>query len=160
MILSKREKLLLAVLAVFLLGGGLFLATQKISNYKLDLRREIAKQERLLTQVHVAARRLEQYSKRPSKTLGRVSLIGHVEQLATNIALKNQLRLNPVAQTGMANVQGVDVRLDNLTMDDVLGFIHAVEHADPVLLIDRVEIIHNFRQKDLLRLTARVLAEK
>jgi hypothetical protein len=57
-------------------------------------------------------------------------------------------------------VEGVEVRLDNLTLDELVAFVHAVEHSEPMLLIDRMEVSPNFRSKELLRLTARVLAEK
>ena len=160
MTLTSRERLLLVVLAVVLACGAVVLGWQRIADYRLNVQREVAQQERLLHQVRVAAQQLGELQRRPANSLGRVSLLGHLEQLAARISLRESLQLNQIAQTGSPNVEGVEVRLDNLTLDDLVAFVHAVEHSEPMLLIDRLEVSPNFRSRELLRLTARVLAEK
>ncbi|MBI3994074.1 MAG: type II secretion system protein M [Candidatus Lambdaproteobacteria bacterium] len=160
MTLTSREKLLLLVLAVVLACGMFVLAWQRIAEYRLDVRREVERQERLLRQVRVAAQQLDAARQRPASPLGRASLLGQLEQLATRLSLRDSLQLNQIAQTGSPNVEGVEVRLDNLSLDDLVAFVHAIEHSEPMLLIDRLEVSPNFRSRELLRLTARVLAEK
>jgi type II secretory pathway component PulM len=160
MTLTSREKLLLLLLATVLVVGALALGWQRIAEYRLDVQREMAGQERLLRQVRQTAQQIDELQRRPASPLGRASLLGTLEQLATRLSLRDSLQLNQIAQTGSPNVEGVEVRLDNLTLDELVAFVHAVEHSEPMLLIDRMEVSPNFRSKELLRLTARVLAEK
>ncbi len=160
MSISNREKLLLGVLALVLIVGSVWLVWQRVADYRFAVQSDVAIQERLLRQVNVAAQQMQDLTVRPASPLGRISLIGHIEQLAARLALKENLQLNQLAQTGSPNVEGVEVRLDNLSIDDLLAFLHAIEQAEPVMVIDRMEVTPNFRSKDLLRLTARVLAEK
>jgi hypothetical protein len=110
-----------------------------------------------LRAINVEMTRLRQ----PVRVRGRVrSLISYVEQLASAINLKDRIQLNLLPDDGASGLQRIDVKLDNLTLDEAVGLVYTLENAENPLVIDQLEVTPAFRDKELLRLTLRVLAPK
>jgi hypothetical protein len=161
MVLSSREKLLILLLAVLAVGAIVYYALSSLVDYEDKLSRNILRREATLTKAKVLKASLTGANGRSTRagTL-RGSLIGHIEQLAARNALKDRIRLNRVPVDKSRGVQAVDIKLDQLSLDETVGFIHAIEHSRPVLVVDQMEITSSFRSKQLLRLSLRVLAQK
>ena len=74
--------------------------------------------------------------------------------------MKERIQLNRVPLDKSRGVEAIDIKLDQLSLDEAVGFIHAIENSKPVLVVDQMEITNSFRSKQLLRLSMRVLAQK
>ena len=160
MVLSRREKLLLAALAILVGVAGLLFVSTRVNTYRSDLERRIFEARTLLTRVVTISEKLSRQEAAPRKGGPRRSLIGHLEQLAERAAVKNRLQLNRIPQEKTKGLEGLEVKLDELTLDEMVSFIYSVENSDPVLVLDQLDISPSFRARDLLRVTMRVLSRK
>ncbi len=160
MTLSTREKQLIGVLVIILVLGVLFLGTQRISAFNASVDRRIAQQSAMLEQASVLSARLNRLSRDDRANVPRASLIGHLEQLAGRTGLQSRVQLNPQTVTGGDNLEAADIRVDDLTLDELVQFVYLIEDSRPQVVIDRVDISPTFRGKHLLRLNLRVLAPK
>ena len=160
MVLSRREKLLLAGLAILVVVAGLLFASSRVNAYRSGLERRIFEARTLLTRVVTISEQLSNQEAVPRKSGPRLSLIGHLEQLAERAAVKNRLQLNRIPQEKTKGLEGLEVKLDELTLDEMIAFIYSVENTDPVLVLDQLDISPSFRARDLLRVTLRVLSRK
>ena len=160
MVLSRREKLLLAALAILVVVAGLLFVSSRVNAYRGSLERRIFEAQTLLTRVVTISEQLSSQEAAPRKGGPRLSLIGHLEQLAERAAVKNRLQLNRIPQEKTKGLEGLEVKLDELTLDEMIAFIYSVENSDPVLVLDQLDISPSFRARDLLRVTLRVLSRK
>lgn len=160
MTLSTREKQLIGLLVVVLVLGILFLGVQRVSAFNESVERRIAQQSAMLEQASVLSARLNRLARDERSNVRRASLIGHLEQLAGRTGLQSRIQLNPQAVTGGDNLEAADIRVDDLTLDELVQFIYLIEDSRPQVVIDRVDISPTFRGKRLLRLNLRVLAPK
>lgn len=160
MTLSAREKQLIGLLAAILVVGALFLGVQRVSAFNASVERRIAQQSAMLEEASVLSARLDRLSRNARADVRRASLIGHLEQLAGRTGLQSRIQLNPQTVTGGDNLEAADIRVDDLTLDELVQFIYLIEDSRPQLVIDRVDISPTFRGKQLLRLNLRVLAPK
>jgi hypothetical protein len=160
MTLSTREKQLIGLLAIVLLLAVLFLGVQRVAAFNESVERRIAQQAAMLEQASVLSARLSRISREERTNVRRASLIGHLEQLSGRTGLQNRVQLNPQTVTGGDNLEAADIRVDDLTLDELVQFIYLIEDSRPQLVIDRVDISPTFRGKQLLRLNLRVLAPK
>ena len=160
MTLATREKQLIGLLAIILAVSVLFLGVQRIAAFNASVERRIAQQSAMLEQASVLSARLGRLSREERTDAPRASLIGHLEQLAGRTGLQSRIQLNPQTVTGGDNLEAADIRVDDLTLDELVQFIHLIEDSRPQLVIDRVDISPTFRGRQLLRLNLRVLAPK
>ncbi|MCH7479300.1 MAG: type II secretion system protein M [SAR324 cluster bacterium] len=160
MVLSRREKLLLAALAILVVVAGLLFVSSRVNAYQSGLERRIFEARTLLTRVVTISEQLSLQETAPRKGGPRLSLIGHLEQLAGRAAVKNRLQLNRIPQEKTKGLEGLEVKLDELTLDEMIAFIYSVENSDPVLVLDQLDISPSFRDRDLLRVTMRVLSRE
>ncbi len=160
MVLSAREKLLLLVLAVTIVAAALFFGVSTLSGYERSLEKQITRKQALLHRATVLSSSLAQVRKGGARRKRTGTLIGLMERLAGKNGLQDRIRLNRVPMDRAAGLEGIDVKLDQLALDELVAFVHSVEDAKPVLVIDQLEITPAFRASDLLRLSIRVLAKK
>lgn len=157
MLLSTREKLLIATLVALLLCTGLFFTARSMLEYERALERRILAQHSLLQKasaLSVELSRLQQPRRRKVRTR---SLIGYVEQLADRIRLKDRIQLNLIGRDAVSGLQGIDIKVDRLTLDEMVNLLYSLENADLPLVVNRLELSPSFRDKELLRLSMRVL---
>ena len=160
MVLSAREKLLLLILGVAVVLAAVFFAAQGLRGYEQRLSARIADRESTLRQVIELNRELNRLKRTPvSKRLER-PLIGNLESLAQRVGVGDRLQLNLVPQDRAKKLESVEMRVDSMTLDELLGLVHAIEDASPPLVIDHFELTPSFRSRELLRVTMRVLAQK
>jgi hypothetical protein len=159
MALNKREKLLVGILAAFLAVIALFAGLRGMAGLQDGIAEQLEADRRTLIQVQgldAELARLER-SKRTRGLEG--SLIGYMEQLTDRAGLKARVQLNPITQAAGAKVQAIDLKVDQMTLDETLRLLYTIENAEFILVLDQVEISPSFKDKDLLRLTLRVLAQ-
>ena len=87
-------------------------------------------------------------------------LIGYVETLTERIQLKDKVQLNVMPGQISGGFQGVELKVDEISLDEMSHLIFTLEKAIPPLVIDQLEMSPAFREKDLLRMTLRILARK
>jgi hypothetical protein len=122
---------LIFVAVALSVGALVYFVVSGLKGYEERLSQEVARKEALLTKVSLISESLAQYNGRPAARGRRKPLIG-----------------------------AINIKLDNLSLDDMVSFIHAIENSKPVLVVDQMEITNSFRSQDQLRLSIRVLAQK
>lgn len=161
MVLSQREKLLILLLGVLVALTAVYFALSAIRGYGDDLSRDIQRREALLSRARVLTATVGRTASRSrSKKSLNGSLIGYAERLAGQNNLKGRIQLNRVPMDKSRGIEAIDIKLDQLSLDEAVGFIHTIENAQPALVVDQMEITTSFRSKELLRLSLRVLAQK
>lgn len=157
--LSSREKLLLALLAVAVLGAGGFMGTRALQGYQQTLAARLDAREAALKQVRALRAEWTRLSRLPRARPLRQPLIGYVERLARREGLGERIQLNriPLEQE---DLESVELTVDALTLDEALKLLYAVENSDPPLVIQQLELTPAYRSKELLRVTMRILAQK
>ena len=159
MLLSAREKLLIALLGAVLAAAALFVALKMLRGYEHGLEEQIQSGEATLRQVAVLREEMARLRAAPRVEPLRQPLLGYLERLAKQAGLGERLQLNLMPQDRGKNLEAVEVKLDALTLDEMIQFVHAVENAQPPLIIDQFEATPSFRSRELLRVTLRVIAQ-
>jgi len=160
MVLSTREKLLIVVLVALLLALGLWFGLRGLTGHLADLQGRVRVQEALLqraTTMNAELTRMQQPAAARRSPRAR-SLIGYVEQLADRVGVRERIQLNLLPPDPRAGLQGLDVKVERLSLDEMVNLLYTMEDAEYRLVIDQLELSPSFRDKDLLRLSMRVLA--
>jgi hypothetical protein len=158
MVLTNRERGLIALLVVALLATGVYFALRAMQAYESQLSRRIAGQEIQVNQVSALRQELQRLQAQPQGAVLTGPLIGYVEGLADRIQLKDRIQLNAVPAQTLQDAQGVELKVDKLTLDEMVNLLYVLENAEPAVVIDQLELGPSFSSKDLLRLSMRVLA--
>lgn len=160
MVLSRREKLLVGILAGLAALTILYFLVAQMRGWEQQLQKDISRQQFLLDKARILAAGLEKTAAKPrSRNKPKRSLIGYIERLAAQNALKDRVQLNRVAIDKSKGVEGIDIKLNNLTLDEMVKFLYEIENSKPPLVVDKVDISQSFRAKKKLRLTLRVLGQ-
>lgn len=149
---------MIAFLLVFMIGMALFYGGQGIREMGEELQNRISTQESYLHRAKAIMGELEKLERLPKRRVRSRSLIGFVEQLANKINLKDRIQLNLIPKDNRSGLQGLNIKVDELTLDEMMDLIYALESAEMPLMIQQFELKPSFRNRDLLRLTLRVLA--
>lgn len=158
MVLSTREKALLVLLALVLAGTGVFYGLRSLAAHEQALALELRRQQETLREAEALRSEVARLERRPTAGVLERPLIGHVEELAGQIGLGERIQLNVLPEQALSGMQGVEIRLDRLTLDELVQLLHSVENSEPALVIDQMELAPSFREQDLLRVNMRVLA--
>ena len=162
MVLSAREKLLIGLLAALLLGFGLYAGVRSLHGNLVELRGRLLVREALLQKAAAVTgelARLQQPSTRRQPVRPR-SLIGYVEQLADKVGVRDRIQLNLIPQESKSGLQGLDLKVERLSLDEMVNLLYTLEDSEYRLIIDQLDLSPSFRDKDLLRLSMRVLARE
>lgn len=157
MLLSTREKLLIVILVALLLCIGLFFTARSMLEYERGLERRILAQTSWLQKASALSAELSRLQRPRRRKVRTRSLIGYVEQLADRIRLKDRIQLNLIARDAASGLQGIDIKVDRLTLDEMVNLLYSLENADLPLVVNRLELSRSFRDKELLRLSMRVV---
>lgn len=160
MFLSPREKLLIALLAAVLVLGVGIVSVRAVRAYEDGLSADIQSAQATLKQVALLREELGRLRAAPRVEPLRQPLLGHLERLSRQAGLGDRLQMNIVPQERNSALEAVEVKLDSLALDEMVGFVHMLEGSRPPLVIDQFEVSPSFRTRDLLRVTLRVLAQK
>ncbi len=157
MLLSTREKLLIVILVALLLCTGLFFTVRSMLEYERGLERRILAQTSWLQKASALSAELSRLQRPRRRKVRTRSLIGYVEQLADRIRLKDRIQLNLIGRDAVSGLQGIDIKVDRLTLDEMVNLLYSLENADLPLVVNRLELSPSFRDKELLRLSMRVV---
>lgn len=162
MVLSTREKLLVALLGVLVVVIGLYLGVGSLSGRLADLRGRVAVRQALLQKATALRAEMQRLSKAGTVTRSprAGSLIGYVEQLSQRVGVRDRIQLNAIPRDTESGLQGLEVKVNNLSLDETVNLLYTLEDADYRLVIDQLELSPSFRDKDLLRLSMRVLTRE
>jgi hypothetical protein len=160
MALSQRERLLITVLIIVLVAGAALMGFRAVRDYQAGLEAEIQAVQTALRQAAQLSEEMRRLRAAPRAEPLRQPLLSYVERLSRQAGLADRLQLNLIPQERASAVEAVEVKLDNLTLDETVGIVHTLESARPPLVIDQFEVTPSFRARDLLRVTLRVLAQK
>lgn len=141
-----------------MIGMALFYGVRGFREMGEELQNRISTQESYLHRAKAIMGELEKLERLPKRRVRSRSLIGFVEQLANKINLKDRIQLNLIPKDNRSGLQGLNIKVDELTLDEMMGLIYALESAEMPLMIQQFELKPSFRNRDLLRLTLRVLA--
>jgi len=158
MVLTQRERLLIGALAALLAVLAVLGALRGLAGFQRGLAEEVDGARHQFAQALALDLELTQIERAKNAKGLEGSLIGYMEQLADRAGLKARVQLNPIGQAGAARVQAIDVKADQVTLDELLRLMYTIENAEYILVVDQVEISPSFKEKDLLRVSLRVLA--
>ena len=158
--LSKRERYLLLALAVVVVCGVLYFAVAGLRSYEAGLTAKISARESTLRDLQALSAELSRLGNLPKSIPLKVPLIGHVETLSRRFGIDDRVQLNLIPRDKDEGVEIVEAKLDRLTLDEMVKFIHAVEDGVPPMIVEHLELAPSFRSKSLLRLTMRIVVKK
>ena len=160
LVLSNREKALIAALVGLLLVLGLYFVGKGLRGHLQDLESRVRAQEAMLQRAAALTTELQRLQSplgnRPLRQ--QRPLISYVEELADRVGVRDRIQLNLIPTDARSGVQGLDIKLERLSLDELVQFLYTLENADQRLVIDQLDLSPSFRDKDLLRLSMRVLA--
>lgn len=157
--LSQRERLLISALGALLVLLGLWAGLRGMVKWQDGIAEQLETDRRTLIQVQAMDAELARLE-RAKRTRGfEGSLIGYMEQLTDRAGLKSRVQLNPITQTSGTRVQAIDLKIDQMTLDEMQRLLYTIENAEFILVVDQVDISPSFKEKDLLRVSLRVLAQ-
>ncbi|MBF0236923.1 MAG: type II secretion system protein M [SAR324 cluster bacterium] len=137
--LTQREKLLIGVMLTLLVVFILGLSLRKISRYESDLQLQILARQKQLESIEKSGKEWLSLQEAPTAPVMRDSLSSFIEQTVRRLGMHEFLQLN-VLPTNPTGMEGVQVRIDQLNLDQLFNVIYTLEKNRPVLLIDQLEI--------------------
>ena len=154
--LTERDKRLLMALGAALLIVLAVWGFRALGDYKRDLAARLDADRETLTQL----RALDAEAARTGVQQGAGrSLAATLEDLLARTGLRDRIQLNPVSQAGGSKVQSMEIKAEQLTLDEMVRLVYTMESPDVPLLIEQFEVGPSFRDKELLRVSIRVLGQ-
>lgn len=153
--LSPREILLVAVLAgVLALAAGIGIV-QGLAGYQRGVAAHLQEERDTLTELRTLAATVGPGGARP----GSRTLASTLEELLSRSGMRDRVQLNPVTQAAAGRVQAMEIKAEQLTLDEMVRLVYILEGPDVPLVIDQFEVAPSFRDKELLRVSLRVLGQ-
>ena len=157
--LSKREKNLLMALGGLILLSILYFIISGMGGYAAEQKRQAERMEQLQIKVQALDASIKTSGPVRGNQASSKSLIERIELLSNVSNLKDKLQLNRVPLDKARGVEGIEIKMDGLSLDEMVHFIFSIEHAKPQIIIEQVELTQSFKGKGRLRLSMRVLAQ-
>ena len=146
------------MVVLILITGGYY-GVGELKTYEREIEEQLEAREVFLGRaVFLEEQIREQERLAPKATSRRRPLIGFVEQLANRLQLKGRVQLNLIPQEKSTGMQGIELKVDNLSLDEMVELVYTLEDAKRPLIIDRFEVSPSFRTKKRLRLSMRILS--
>ena len=157
--LNEREKLLVKVLLGVVAVAIPLLIFQGAWRYQGRLMSDVETYSRLLTEDMMLDVELGRVDRNRVARGGQVSFMGLMEQIADRAGLRQRVQLNPTGTGQAGQAQAVEIKVDQATLDELVNLMYAIENAEETLVIEQAEIFPSFKEKDLLRVSLRVLGQ-
>lgn len=154
--LSERERLLLGALAAVLGVAAVLWGLHALGAYQQSLAAELESNRTTLAELRTLDAELDRQG---GPRAGNRSLAATMEDLLARTGMRDRIQLNPVTQTGTGRVQAMEVKAEQLTLDEMVRLVYMMESPDVAISIEQFEIGGSFRDKELLRVTMRVLGQ-
>jgi general secretion pathway protein M len=166
--LQPRERLFLggagAALMLFLIFK---IAIDPVFKHSADLDRQIVTARRQLAELRTMQ---QEYQRQKSvadsinnqlKRQQNFAIFSRLEELATQTGIRNKiLYINPTVSTPseMYREESVEVKMDGVTLEQLVRYLHQVENSPQLLKIKRLDIKPRFDNRQILTATFRVSA--
>lgn len=135
--LTLREQLLLGLLLLAALAfGGVYLQKQWTAQEAL-LVQQLEDQQQQLRQLESLARQWQELQMQPLAPTMKEPLSAFVEGVARELKIQDNLQLNALS-TAPEGMEGVQVRLDKLNLDQALEVLYRLENHQPVLRLEQL----------------------
>ena len=135
--LNLREKLLLGLLLLIGLAFGGVYVQKQLAGQEALLQQQLDNRRQQLRQLQVLASEWNQLKNRPLAPVMKQPLSAFVEAVARDLKIQDNLQLN-VLSNPPEGLDGVQVRLDKLNLDDALEVLYKLENNQPVLQIEQL----------------------
>ena len=156
--LSQREKVLISLMLavmILLLGG---LLVNKFAKYEARLTQNYKSKQQQLRQIQKLKSQWNGLQGVPTAPVMRGSLSSFVESIARRLRIQSRLQLN-VLNNPTEGTEGVQVRIDQMNLDQLFDILYILEKKRPVLLIEQLDINRSPGTK-LLRASFRVYKQR
>jgi hypothetical protein len=152
--LSEREKVLLIALgATLLLLLGVW-GLRGLAGVQRDLAEQLDSERETLSQLQTLDAQADRSG--GPRQAGR-SLAATMEDLLSRTGMRDRIQLNPVTQTG--KTQAMEVKAEQLTLDEMVRLVYSIDNPDVPVQVDQLEVGPSFRDKELLRVSLRVVGQ-
>ncbi|MFI5399668.1 MAG: type II secretion system protein GspM [SAR324 cluster bacterium] len=153
--LSERERLLLAALAAVLAAAAALWGLQALGGYQHALAAQLDSDRATLNELRALDAELERSG--GQRLQAPRSLAATLEDLLSRTGMRDRIQLNPVTQSGTDRIQAMEVKAEQLTLDEMVRLVYVMESPDLPVSIEQFEVGPSFRDKEMLRVTMRVL---
>lgn len=153
--LSPREKLLVALLAAGLVLAAGIGGFRALAGYQRNLAARLQADRDSLSELRTLDAEVARSGGRP----GTRTLASTLEDLLGRSGIRDRVQLNPVTQADAGKAQAMEIKAEQLTLDEMVRLVYMMESPDVPLVIDQLEVAPSFRDKELLRVSLRVLGQ-
>lgn len=166
--LQRREKLILAAAAVVL---GVFIIVQLIMYPIIDrrtrLRRQIVTQTQALEQMSLLKAEYEKLTQHAHQNEGKIktrprefTLYSFLDTLAGQSGIKQNIAYMKPSTTNLKgspfSLSMVELKINALTMEQMVTFLHGIETSQNLIWIKRVSIAKGEKENDLINAVLQV----
>ncbi len=151
--LSPREKLLVAAMGGLLLVAVGFGITGGLRAYQADVAARLKAERDSLAELRALGPQALRAGGAPR------TLAATLEDLLARSGVRDRVQLNPVTQATGSRVQAMEIKAEQLTLDEMVRLVYLMEGPDVPLVIDQFDVAPSFRDKELLRVSLRVLGQ-
>ncbi len=150
--LNRREKIVVAFGGIFLVIFLLFhIAIVPVFEKRGQLESEIAASQLMAREMHELRReylllveRMEATQKEYTRRPENFSLFSFLERIAGSIGIKNKIAYMRPSSTvddfSGLTISRVEMRLEEVTMEDLASYLYEIESSDNMLQVDRLTI--------------------
>lgn len=164
--LSRRERLILLVGAIVLVGFGLWGLSNMFQGYwnrmqTFDRLIEKKQEDRIALvqlrhehgQIKDEIRKLED---RITRDQGRFSLLSYLESLSNKLAMRSHIthmRPQPSSDVDKYREVGVEIKMENVTLDQIVRLLTAIETDSHLIRVKRLRLQTRFADPRLMNAT-------
>ena len=137
--LTLREQFLIAIMMVFALILGMGIFFQRLEHTEQKLGQKLSARQLQLDQIRALISEWNSLKQEPSAPVMNQALGTFIENVARSFAIQDILQLNvlPQVEEGM---EGVQVRLDQLKLDQLTDMLYELENHWPMLRLSQMNI--------------------
>ena len=135
--LTLREQLLLGLLLLVGLAFGGVYVQKQLAGQEALLQQQLDNRRQQLRQLQALASEWNQLKNRPLAPVMEQPLSAFIEAVARDLKIQDNLQLNALSNPP-EGLDGVQVRLDKLNLDDALEVLYRLENNQPVLQIEQL----------------------
>ena len=164
--LSRRERLVLLVGAIVVLGFGLWGLSNLFQGYRdriqtLDRLIEQKQEDRItLVRLRYEHSQLKQeirkFEDRINSNQDDFSLLSYLESLSNKLAMRSHItHMRPQPSTDVGGYQevGVEIKMENVTLDQIIRLLSSMETAPYLIRIKRLRLQTRFTDPRLMNAT-------
>ena len=137
--LTLREQLLIGVLTLVIVGLGVGWGLSGWQGQTQQLERQLAQTQRQLRELEALVAEWNRVQQQPTAPVMGKPLSSFVEEVARALRVQEQLQLNTLSSVP-EGMEGVQVRLDQLKLDQLLDVLYRLEHHQPVLRLSQLDL--------------------